>query len=316
MKKILIATEKPFAKEAMFHIEGVVNDTPGYELERLEKYKSKQELIEAVEQTDALIVRSDQIDEEIINASNHLKVIVRAGAGIDNIDLNAASKKKIVVMNTPGQNSNAVAELAIGLMLGLIRHKYNGTPGTELRWKKIAMHGFGNIGKRMAEIAKGFDMKVYAFDPFIGSKYIKSKGVNPCDSVEDLYKKGDFISINIPATPETRESINYDLLSATKPNAFLVNTARKDLIEEKGLIRILGERPEFMYAADVAPAKRAFIEENFPMQTLFTTNKMGAQTAEANINAGVAAVRQIISYIEEGDNKYQVNKEEVDSKIL
>lgn len=314
MKEILIATEKPFAEEAMFHIKGVIQDASGYNLALLERYQEKADLVKAVENADALIVRSDEVDKEVIGAGKKLKVIVRAGAGVDNIDLTTASGKGIVVMNTPGQNANAVAELAIGLMLGLIRNKYNGTPGTELRWKKIGMHGFGNIGKRMADIAKGFDMKVYAFDPFIDSEHIRSKAVNPCESVEDLYEMVDFISINIPATSETVGSINYDLLSKTRKNAFLVNTARKELVEEEGLMKILEERSEFMYAADVAPEKRKEMEEKFPSQTLFTTNKMGAQTAEANINAGVAAVRQIISYFDEGDTLYQVNKSDLKVK--
>ena len=306
-KTILIATEKPFAEGAIRSIKGIIQKTDGFDLKLLENYTDPSELLEAVTDVHALIVRSDKVNDFIIGAANELKIIVRAGAGVDNVDLETASKRNIVVMNTPGQNANAVAELAFGLMLGLIRNKYNGTPGTELKGKSIGMHGYGNIGKCMSFIAKGFNMELFAFDPYIDQELITAYEVQPCQSVEELYEICNFISINIPVNEETEKLINYDLLSKTGSGSMLVNTARKEVVDEEGLLQIMEERPGFMYASDIAPSCKDLMIEEYPMRTLFTTKKMGAQTAEANLNAGVASINQIINYFTEGDTTFQVN---------
>ncbi|MEP1094797.1 MAG: NAD(P)-dependent oxidoreductase [Cyclobacteriaceae bacterium] len=306
-KTILIATEKPFAEAALQQMRQEVEATDGFVLKLLEHYASVDELEDAIVDADAVIVRSDIMSANTIELSKKLKVIVRAGAGYDNVDVVAATEKDIIVMNTPGQNSNAVAELGFGLMLGLIRRKYLGGAGSELMGKTIGMHGFGYIGKCMARIAKGFNMETLAFDPYLDHQTILALGVKPCESVEDLYRESDFISLNIPVNNGSAKSINYQLLSQTKPNALLVNTARKELIEEEDLMRILDERPAYMYASDIAPTLKVTMEEKFPMRTLFTSNKMGAQTVEANRNAGLAAVRQIIDYFINGDTTFKVN---------
>jgi len=306
-KKILIATEKPFAEDAIVAIKNVIEEAEGFELQLLEKYTDESELSEAISNAHGLVVRSDQVTDALMQAANELKIIVRAGSGYDNIDVESATKRDIVVMNTPGQNANAVAELTFGLMLSLIRNKYNGSAGTELRGKNIGMHGFGNIGKCMATIARGFNMDIFAFDPFIDQEVMKQHGVRPADSLGDLYQMCEFISINIPANEATLQSINYELLSQTMSNALLINTARKELINEPDLLRLIEERPEFLYASDVAPDCRAELEKNHPLRTKFTVKKMGAQTKEANINAGVAAVNQVIGFLERGDEGYRVN---------
>ncbi len=306
-KKILIATEKPFAKEAIERIQKLIQESAGFELQLLENYKEQAELEEAITNVHGMVVRSDKVNDAVIKVSKELKIIVRAGSGYDNVDLDSASKSDIVVMNTPGQNANGVAELTFGLMLGLIRNKYNGTAGTELIGKRIGMHGFGNIGKCMSTIAVGFNMEIFAYDPFVDQEVMSSHRVQPCSSLEELYATCDFISINIPANDDTKRSIDYDLLSKSKPDALLVNTARKELIVEEDLVRIMKERNGFKYASDVAPSCREELEEKYPMRTLFTTKKMGAQTKEANINAGVAAVKQIVNYFENGDTIFKVN---------
>ena len=306
-KTILIATEKPFADAAVERMRNEVESANGFELVFLEHYANPQELRDACAEVDAVIVRSDDLPAETIEFAKNLKVIVRAGAGYDNVDVNVATEKDIVVMNTPGQNSNAVGELAFGLMLGLIRRKYLGGAGSELLGKKIGMHGFGYIGKCMARIAKGFSMKAFAYDPYVDQNSFESHGVHSCDTAEELYSVADFVSLNIPLNEDTVGSINYDLLTTTKHNAMLVNTARKELIDEEALIRILDERPDYMYASDIAPTLKVKMEEKFPMRTLFTASKMGAQTIEANMNAGVAAVRQIIGYFTDGDTTFKVN---------
>ncbi len=305
-KTILVATEKPFAKKALKRMRKIIHNAEGFDLRLLERYNGT-ELHEAMTDADALIVRSDKVIDTVIKSAKKLKIVVRAGAGYDNIDVEAASAQKVTVMNTPGQNSNGVAELAFGLMLGLIRRKYLGGPGTELKGKSIGLHGFGHIGKCMAQIAKGFNMKVFAFDPYVDKKEMKELDVKPCKYAEELYKKVNFISLNIPVNEKTERSINYKLLKKARKRVVLVNTARKDLIDEKGLMRIMNERPEFMYASDIAPTWKIEMEEKFPMRTLFTTKKMGAQTVEANTNAGVAAVNQVIDFFEKGDVTFKVN---------
>ena len=289
-------------------MEKLVVDSKEFELRLLERYINESVLKEAVENASALIVRSDLVPKSVLDAGKGLKIVVRAGAGVDNIDTNEASKKGIVVMNTPGQNSNAVAELAFGLMLRLIRCKYQGGAGTELRGKRIGMHGYGHIGKSMAQIAKGFGMELFAHDPHLDMEKVKAMNVQPCKSVEELYASVDFIAINVPATNETIGMINYRLLSTSRENAMLINTARKELIDEEGLIRIMEEKQAYMYVSDVAPERKDEMEARFPMRTLFTGKKIGAQTIEANTNSAVASVKQVIDFFEKNDTTYQVNK--------
>lgn len=306
MKKILVATVKPFAKEAVDNIKNIT-EAAGNEFLLLEKYDGPEELKKSVEDVDALIVRSDKIDKEIIEAANNLKIIVRAGAGYDNIDLEAASAKDIVVMNTPGQNSNAVAELAFGMMVYIARNSFSGTAGTELRNKTLGIHAYGNVGKLVAEIAKGFNMDVYAYDPFIDKEVIENDGVKCLDSAEKLYSTCQYISLHIPANEKTKGSINFELLSLMPKNAVLVNTARKEVIDEHGLKRIFDQRNDFRYVTDIAPDCKDEIEANYPGKFFFTPKKMGAQTAEANINAGIAAAKQINNFFESGDETFRVN---------
>ncbi len=307
MKKVLIATEKPFAKEAVDSIKSIANDK-GYEIVLLEKYTEKSQLLEAVADVDAMIIRSDQADKEVLDAAKNLKVIVRAGAGFDNIDLDAATKNNIVAMNTPGQNSNAVAELAFGMMLYTARGGFDGKAGSELREKTLGIHAYGNVGKYVAEIAKGFNMKVFAFDPFVKDSDIEADGVTPVKSVEELYKNCQYISLHIPANDKTRNSINKDLLSLMPKNGVLINTARKEVIHEEELLNLMEARPDFKYLSDIAPDCAETIANKFPGKFFFTPKKMGAQTAEANINAGIAGINQIINFIENGDETYRVNK--------
>ena len=306
-KTILIATEKPFAKEAIEHIKKIIQSSEGFNLKLLENYVHQSEFKSAIRDVEALIVRSDKVTDSILSAAGELKIIARAGAGFDTIDIDSASKRGIVVMNTPGQNANAVAELAFGLMLGLIRNKYNGTPGTELKGKRIGMHGFGNIGKCMSVIAKGFNMEVFAYDISRGRDKMIGFDVQSCESAEELYQLCNIVSINIPANENTIGSINYDLLLKTQKEVLLVNCARKELINEEDLIRIMDERPDFMYATDFAPSRKEEMYKKYSMRTLFTSKKMGAQTTEANINAGIAAVNQIINYFKTGDSTFKVN---------
>ena len=306
MKKVLIATEKPFAPAAVDGIKNVFK-IAGYEVVLLEKYTDKAQLVEAVADIDAMIIRSDKATKEVIDAAKNLKVIVRAGAGYDNIDLDACTAKGVVAMNTPGQNSNAVAELAFGMMLYSIRKAFDGTSGSELRGKKIGIHAYGNVGKYVALIAKGFGMEVYAFDPFVKKEDMENDGVTALDSVEKLYETCQYISLHIPANEKTKKSINFKLLSKMPKGAVLVNTARKEVIDEDELIKLMEERQDFRYLSDIAPDKKVEMEEKFAGRTVFTAKKMGAQTAEANINAGFAAAEQIVSYFEKGDEKFKVN---------
>lgn len=307
MKKVLVATEKPFAPKAVEAIRDVL-DNAGYELVMLEKYTEKSQLLSAVEDVDALIIRSDKADKEVIDAAKKLKIVVRAGAGYDNIDLPAATAKGVVAMNTPGQNSNAVAELAIGMMVYLARNQFDGKAGTELRQKTLGIHAFGNVGKLIGEIAKGFGMEIYAYDPFVKRVDIEEAGVTPLATESELYSKCQYVSLNIPATEQTKKSIGYELLSQMPQGAVLVNTARKEVIDEDGLLQMFEKRTDFKYISDIAPDCKAEIEAKYPGRFFFTPKKMGAQTAEANINAGIAAARQIVNFFEKGDATFQVNK--------
>ncbi len=307
MAKVLVATVKPFAPKAVEEIKKVF-DEAGYEMILLEKYEDKNELLKAAANVDALIIRSDKVDKEVIDAASNLKIVVRAGAGYDNVDLDAATAKEVVVMNTPGQNSNAVAELALGMMVYQARSQFNGKPGTELKGKTLGIHAYGNVGKLVAIIAKGFGMDAYAFDPFVDKAVIEADGVKVVDTADDLYKKCQYISLHIPANEKTKQSINYKILSQMPRGATLVNTARKEVIDEAGLLEMLEKRTDFNFISDIAPDCLSDLQEKFPGRFYCTPKKMGAQTAEANINAGIAAAKQIVSFLENGDRTFQVNK--------
>ncbi len=307
MKKVLVATDKPFSKVAIDQIRSVVENA-GCKLELLEKYTSEAELLAAVEDVDGLIVRSDIVNSNVLNAAKKLSIVVRAGAGYDNLDLAACTAKNVVAMNTPGQNSNAVAELVFGMLILAIRKHYNGSTGSELRGKSIGIHAYGNVGYYVGLIAKGFGMKVYAFDPFVSADRMKADGVEPVNSVEELYKTCQFISLHIPANDATKKSINKKLLSLMPKGAVLVNTARKEVINEDELVALMEERSDFMYVSDIIPGNQAIFEEKFAGRYFFTPKKMGAQTEEANVNAGVAAAKQIVNFFKTGDETYRVNK--------
>lgn len=306
MTKVLIATEKPFAPTAINEMKPVF-EAAGYEVVMLEKYTEKQELLDAVADVDAMIVRSDKATPEVIEAGKSLKIVVRAGAGYDNVDLAASTANNVCVMNTPGQNSNAVAELAIGMMVFMARGMFNGKSGSELKDKTIGIHAYGNVGRYVAQIAKGFGMTVYAFDPFVDKAAIEADGVTVCDSVEALYSTCQYISLHIPANDKTKGSIGKELLGMLPKNGCLVNTARKEVINEAEMVELMAERDDFTYLSDIAPVNAAELNEKFPGRCFFTPKKMGAQTSEANINAGVAAAKQIIAFIENGDITFKVN---------
>lgn len=305
--KILIATEKPFAAVAVEGIRKVAEEA-GAELMLLEKYTSKGELLAAVADADALIIRSDKVDAEVIAAAPRLKVVVRAGAGYDNVDLAAATAAGICVENTPGQNSNAVAELVFGMAVMMARNLYNGTSGTELKGKTLGIQAFGQVGRNVARIARGFEMEISALDPYCPDTVMEEAGVTPVHSIEELYRDNKVVSIHIPATPETRGSIGYDLIASMPKGGLLINTARKEVIDEEGLIRALDARPDLKYAADVAPDRAAEMKERFGDRVFFTPKKMGAQTSEANINAGIAAARQAVAFLKDGDDRFRVNR--------
>ena len=307
MTRVLVATEKPFAPVAVTSIKKIIEDA-GLELVLLEKYKDPADLIKAAANVHALIIRSDIASREVIQNAKDLKIIVRAGAGYDNIDLAAATEKGIVAMNTPGQNANAVAELALGMMVYIARNNFNGTSGTELMGKSLGIHAYGNVGKRVARIAQGFGMKVFALDPFIDRSIIEKDGVAFISKVQDLYSSCQYISLHIPANKETTKSINYDLLSRMPEGAVLVNTARKEVIDEAALLKIMDDRKDFKYASDMIPDCLAEFEQKYKGRFFFTPKKMGAQTEEANINAGVAAAHQIVRFFRTGDKTFQVNK--------
>lgn len=305
--KVLVATEKPFAKVAVDGIRKEVEGA-GFELALLEKYTDKKQLLDAVADADAIIIRSDIVDAEVLAAAKQLKIVVRAGAGYDNVDLAAATAAGVCVMNTPGQNSNAVAELAFGLMVYAVRNFYNGTSGIELKGKRLGIHAFGNVGRNVARIAKGFDMEVYAYDAFCPAEVIEKEGVKAVDSAEALYEACNVVSLHIPATAETKNSINYALLNRMPKGALLVNTARKEVINEPEMVKLMEERTDFKYVTDIMPANHAEMLEKFAGRYFATPKKMGAQTAEANINAGIAAARQIVDFIKNGNERFRVNK--------
>jgi D-3-phosphoglycerate dehydrogenase / 2-oxoglutarate reductase len=306
-RKVLIATDKPFAKAAVDNIRKVVEDA-GYELVLLEGYTEKSQLLEAVVDVDAMIIRSDIVDAAVLDAAKRLKIVVRAGAGYDNIDLAAATAHDVVAMNTPGQNSNAVAELVIGMMIYLARAKFSGKSGSELKDKKIGLHAYGYVGKNVARIAHGLGMEVGALDPFIDQTLIAADGVKPISAIEELYSKYDYVSLHIPLVPATRGLVGYDLAMKMKKNATLVNTARKEVIDEEGLLKAFEERPDLKYVADVEPDRKAEFIEKYADRVFFTPKKMGAQTSEANNNAGIAAAHQIVAFLEKGDITFKVNK--------
>ena len=304
--KILVFTEKPFAPAAVKAIENVVNAS-GNEIAVVEG-GTREDLLEAVKTANGLIVRSDKIDAAVMDAAPELKVSVRAGAGYDNIDLQAATERGICVMNTPGQNSNAVAELVFGMMVLMCRNQYNGKSGSELKGKSLGIYAFGQVGRNVARIAKGFDMKVEALDVFVPDDVIEAEGVKPLHDVNELFSQNDYVSLHIPATPATKGSIGYELVMRMPKGGVLVNTARKEVIDEDGLIKALEERPDLRYVSDIKPDKAEEFEQKFGARVFFTPKKMGAQTAEANFNAGVAAAEQAVAYLKDGWNKYQVNK--------
>jgi len=307
MKKVLIATEKPFAPAAMEQISGIF-EKAGYQIIKLEKYTSKAELLDAVKDVHAIIVRSDIVDREVIDFAKELKVVVRAGSGFDNLDLASCTEKGIVAMNTPGQNSNAVAELAIGMMIFMSRGQFKGISGTELKGKTVGVYGCGNIGRRVARIAQGLGMKVAALDPCITKISMEPYDVKVVYSVEELFSSSEYLSLHIPANEKTKNSVNYELMKKMPKNATLINTARKEVIDEDGLKRILEERPDFKYISDIAPACHQELAEKYSLQYYSTPKKQGAETSEANVNAGVAAAEQVVAFFENGDQTYRVNK--------
>ena len=304
--KVLVATEKPFAAAAVEGIRKEV-EAAGNELVLLEKYTEKAQLLAAVADVDAMIIRSDKVDSEVLDAAKQLKIVVRAGAGYDNIDLAAATAHSVVAENTPGQNANAVAELVFGLLVMAVRGFYNGKAGSELLGKKLGILAFGNVGRNVARIAKGFGMEVYAYDAFCPASVIEAAGVKAVDSQDKLFEQCDVVSLHIPATAETRESINYTLVGKMKKGGVLVNTARKEVINEPELVKLMAERTDLKFVTDIKPDADAEFQQ-FEGRYFSTPKKMGAQTSEANINAGIAAAKQINAFFRDGDTKFQVNK--------
>lgn len=307
MTKVLVATDKPFAAIAVKGIREVVEGA-GYELALLEKYTDKAQLLDAVKDANAVIIRSDIIDAPVLDAAKELKIVVRAGAGYDNVDLAAATAHNVCVMNTPGQNSNAVAELVFGMLVYAVRNFYNGTSGTELMGKKLGILAYGNVGRNVARVAKGFGMDVYAYDAFCPAEVIEKDGVKAVASTAELFQTCQIVSLHIPATAETKGSINFELMNSMPKGAIVVNTARKEVIDEAGLAKMMEERPDFKYITDIKPAIDAELAAKYPGRYFGTPKKMGAQTAEANINAGIAAAKQIVDFLENGNEKFRVNK--------
>ncbi|MCD8193080.1 MAG: NAD(P)-binding domain-containing protein [Tannerellaceae bacterium] len=307
MTKVLIATDKPFAAVAVNGIREVVEGA-GYELALLEKYTEKQQLLDAVADADAIIIRSDLIDAEVMDAAKQLKIVVRAGAGYDNVDTEAATQRNICVMNTPGQNANAVAELVFGMLVYGVRNFFNGTSGIELKGKKLGILAYGNIGRNVARIAKGFGMDLYAYDAFCPAEVIEKDGVKAVSSTAELFSTCQIVSLHIPATAETKNSINFELMNSMPKGAIVINTARKEVMDEAGLQQMLEARPDFKYITDIKPAIDAELKEKYADRYFGTPKKMGAQTAEANINAGIAAAREIVDFIQNGNQQFRVNK--------
>lgn len=305
--KVLVATEKPFAAVAVEGIKKEILDAD-YILEVLEKYTDKSQLLDAVADADALIIRSDKVDAEVLDAAKQLKIVVRAGAGYDNVDLEAATAHGVCVENTPGQNSNAVAELVFGMTVMAVRNMYNGTSGTELKDKSLGIHAFGQVGRNVARIAKGFGMEVSALDPYCPDDVMVEAGVKPIHDIKSLYSDNQVVSLHIPATAETRGSVGYDLVTLMPKGGVLVNTARKEVIDEEGLINAMRDRADLKYVADIRPDRADEMETEFAGRVFFTPKKMGAQTSEANINAGIAAARQVVAYLRDGVDRFRVNK--------
>ena len=306
-KKILLATEKPFTKQTVEDIKNIIEKS-GNSFKLLENYKTQKDLISSLSDVNGLIIRSDKITKEIIDSSPNLKIIVRAGAGVDNIDLSEATNKKIVVMNTPGQNANAVAELVFGLLIYALRNFYSGKIGTELKGKKLGLLAFGQVGRNVARIAKGFEMEIYSYDAYVPKNILEENGIKAVNNAEELFEKCDIISLHIPATEETINSINYELCKKMKKNAVLINTARKEVINEDEIIKLMEERNDLIYITDLMPDKHDIFLDKFKERYFSTPKKMGAQTEEANINAGKAAANQIVDFFKTGNTKFQVNK--------
>jgi len=305
--KVLLATQKPFAAAAVKGITDIL-EAAGHQVVKLEKYPEQADLVAAVADVEAMIIRSDKVTEEVMAAAPKLKIVVRAGAGFDNVDLAAATARGIVVMNTPGQNSNAVAELALGLMIFAARTQFTPATGSEIQGKRLGVQAYGNVGRLVGQKAKAMGMEICALDPFLTDEQIIAGGAQPVHSVEELYAASDYLSIHIPALPSTIKSIGYDLITRMPKGATLVNTARKEVIDEEGLMKALEERPDLKYMADVMPDNYAALQEKFGLRVFATPKKMGAQTAEANVNAGLAAARQIVDFFATGNRKFQVNK--------
>lgn len=304
--KVLIATAKPFAAEAVQGIKKEYEGT-GHEVVLLEKYETNEQLLDAVKDVDAMIVRSDKITAEVLDAAKNLKIVVRAGAGFDSIDCQYAKEKNVVVENTPGQNANAVAELVMGMLVYVARNHFNGKSGHELMGRRLGLLAFGNVGRNVARIAKGFGMEVSAYDAFVPAEAIEKEGVHACKDQKELFEISDVLSLHIPATPETIKSINYDMVNLMPKGGILVNAARKEVIDEEGLLKLMNEREDLRYIADIMPDKDEEFKK-FGTRYFATPKKMGAQTAEANINAGIAAARQINAFFTDGCTKFQVNK--------
>lgn len=304
--KALIATAKPFAAEAVQGIKKEFEGT-GHEVVLLEKYETNEQLLDAVKDVDAMIVRSDKITAEVLDAAKNLKIVVRAGAGFDSIDCQYAKEKNVVVENTPGQNANAVAELVMGMLVYVARNHFNGKSGHELMGRRLGLLAFGNVGRNVARIAKGFGMEVSAYDAFVPAEAIEKEGVHACKDQKELFEISDVLSLHIPATPETIKSINYDMVNLMPKGGILVNAARKEVIDEEGLLKLMNEREDLRYIADIMPDKDEEFKK-FGTRYFATPKKMGAQTAEANINAGIAAARQINAFFTDGCTKFQVNK--------
>ena len=305
--KVLLATQKPFAAAAVKGIKDIL-EAAGHEVAVFEKYAAQEDLVAAVADAEGLIIRSDKVTAEVIAAAPKLRIVVRAGAGFDNVDLEAASARDIVVMNTPGQNSNAVAELAIALMIFMARTQFTPATGTEIHGKRLGVQAYGNVGRLVGQKARALGMEISALDPFLSDEQIIAGGADPVHSVEELYACSDYLSIHIPALPATIKSIGYDLITSMPKGATLVNTARKEVIDEDGLMRALEDRPDLKYVTDVMPDNYAALQEKFGLRVFATPKKMGAQTSEANVNAGLAAARQIVDYFATGNTRFQVNR--------